>query len=185
MILRDLIRNGLTARTVLVLWLASSVAVLFFLKRIEWTLVYGLFGTDYGLQYSAGWAGPYGAYMYTIYFFVAVPMALSVAVLVLDFWTGRKHAPLQECRPKGATMETLRENVLIFCPSCKKVFSRPLALLDFSGKSPKLVNVCPYCNSRLKGEKAKQDKDVKIGVLRSEQKEETTPQRDNSGSNGS
>ena len=34
----------------------------------------------------------------------------------------------------------------ISCPSCRKVFSRPLVIIDFSGGRPKLVNVCPYCN---------------------------------------
>jgi len=175
MTLKDLFRNGLTARAVLVLWLACSVVVLFVLKRIEWTLVYGLFETDYGLRYSAGWAVPYGVYMYTIYFFVAVHMALSAAVLILDFWTGRKHASLQERKSKGATPETSKENMSISCPSCKKVFSRPLTMLDFNGKIPKLVNLCPYCNSRLNGETAKQDEDTNIGVLTPEQEEKATP----------
>jgi hypothetical protein len=178
MTLRDVFRNGLPVRAVLVLWLASSVVVLFLLKRIEWTLIYGLFETNYGLQYNVGWGVPYAAYMYTIYFFVAVPMALSGAVLILDFWTGRKHAPLQESKSKDATPETSKENMLISCPNCKKVFSRPLAMLDFNGKSPKLVNVCPYCNSMLKEEKAKQDEDTNTGVLKPEQEEKTTPQND-------
>ena len=32
------------------------------------------------------------------------------------------------------------------CPKCKKLFSKPLTMLDFSGGKTRLVNVCPYCN---------------------------------------
>jgi len=39
--------------------------------------------------------------------------------------------------------------MIIACPKCKKVFSRPLVMLDFGGGKPKLVNVCPYCNQAL------------------------------------
>lgn len=36
--------------------------------------------------------------------------------------------------------------LIISCPSCKRVFSRPLVMLDFSAGKTRLVNVCPYCN---------------------------------------
>jgi uncharacterized Zn-finger protein len=175
MILRDSFKNSLTAKTVLILWLISSVLVLLSLKTIEQTLIYGQLQTTYGLRYSADWAVPYAAHMYSIYFFFAVPMALSAVVLVLDFWTGKKHTPFQERKSKGGNLESSRENMLISCPSCKKVFGRPLAVLDFSASTPKIVNLCPYCNSRLDGEKGKQDKDVNIGVLGPGQEEKTTP----------
>jgi hypothetical protein len=37
-------------------------------------------------------------------------------------------------------------SMVITCPKCKKVFGRPLNMLDFSKGSAQLVNVCPYCN---------------------------------------
>lgn len=46
----------------------------------------------------------------------------------------------------------LKENgggLLVSCPNCKKVFSRPLVMLDFTGGKTRLVNVCPYCNLTL------------------------------------
>ena len=35
--------------------------------------------------------------------------------------------------------------VAIACPNCKRVFSRPLLVLDFSSGTSHLINVCPYC----------------------------------------
>jgi len=155
---------------VLILWLISSVLVLLSLKEIEQTLIYGQFQTNYGLRYSAHWGVLYAAYMYSIYFLLAVPMALSAVViinLVLDFWTSKKHGSGQECGTRA----------LISCPSCKKVFGRSLAVLDFSTGTPKIVNFCPYCSSRLDVEKTKQDKELDIRALVPvpEQKEKTTP----------
>jgi len=37
-------------------------------------------------------------------------------------------------------------SMVITCPKCKKVFGRPLNMLDFSKGQAQLVNVCPYCN---------------------------------------
>jgi len=39
--------------------------------------------------------------------------------------------------------------LLISCPSCSKIFNRPLVMLDFSGGKTRLMNICPYCNHNL------------------------------------
>ena len=39
--------------------------------------------------------------------------------------------------------------LVISCPSCGKVFNRPLVMLDFSSGTTRLVNVCPFCNHTL------------------------------------
>jgi hypothetical protein len=36
--------------------------------------------------------------------------------------------------------------LVISCPSCGKVFNRPLVMLDFSSGTTRLVNICPFCN---------------------------------------
>jgi uncharacterized Zn-finger protein len=38
----------------------------------------------------------------------------------------------------------------ITCSACKKMFHRPLVMLDFRGGKARLVNVCPYCNHIMK-----------------------------------
>lgn len=48
--------------------------------------------------------------------------------------------------------------LLISCPRCKRVFNRPLVMLDFSSGKTRLVNICPYCNHTL-GEASDQRKD--------------------------
>jgi DNA-directed RNA polymerase subunit RPC12/RpoP len=52
----------------------------------------------------------------------------------------------QEIKPK------IKENnntAASSCPKCKKVFSRPLVMLNYENGKNKLVNVCPYCSHTL------------------------------------
>lgn len=70
-------------------------------------------------------------------------------------------------RPRVTSGGTLGNNeygngMIIACPKCKKVFSRPLVMLDFGGGKPKLVNVCPYCNQALGSTDEKQS--IEFGV---------------------
>ena len=52
-----------------------------------------------------------------------------------------------EVKPSSGAFKPLRENhMLVSCPGCKKVFSKPLVMLDFSSGKTRLVNVCPHCN---------------------------------------
>jgi DNA-directed RNA polymerase subunit RPC12/RpoP len=54
--------------------------------------------------------------------------------------------------------------MVITCPKCKKVFGRPLNMLDFSKGTAKLVNVCPYCNYIL-GSAAEEDSESTRVIL--------------------
>ncbi len=85
-------------------------------------------------------------------------MALSVFVLVLgfakkvddvrkgDIEQKVKQEAKQEAKPVPKSVNNGPQNMVISCPSCRKVFSRPLVMLDFGSRKPRLVNVCPYCN---------------------------------------
>jgi uncharacterized Zn-finger protein len=48
-------------------------------------------------------------------------------------------------------------DTIISCPKCKKMFRRPLVMLDFGGSKPRLVNVCPYCNQILGSSEPEKD----------------------------
>lgn len=74
----------------------------------------------------------------------------------------------------GVKAQALRENsMVISCPSCKKVFGKPLVMLDFSGKETKLVNVCPYCNAVLGRACDEVEKDnLDVGILDQDEKAE-------------
>ncbi len=37
----------------------------------------------------------------------------------------------------------------IVCNKCGKVFTQPLCMFDFKSGKPRLVNLCPYCNTIL------------------------------------
>jgi uncharacterized protein with PIN domain len=63
--------------------------------------------------------------------------------------------------------------MIISCPNCKKMFSKPLVMLDFSNKKTQLVNVCPYCNAVLGKASDEVDKDnIDVGILDSNEKTE-------------
>lgn len=55
-------------------------------------------------------------------------------------------------------------SMVITCPKCRKVFGRPLNMLDFSRGQAQLVNVCPYCNYIL-GSTVEEDSDSTRVIL--------------------
>jgi len=66
----------------------------------------------------------------------------------------------QRVRKEAKAVE--QNHMLISCPKCKKVFSKPLVMLDFSTGKSRLVNVCPYCNYVLSSEESSEPD---VGVL--------------------
>jgi uncharacterized Zn-finger protein len=72
--------------------------------------------------------------------------------------------------------QALRDNsMVISCPNCKKVFSKPLVMLDFSDKKTQLVNVCPYCNVVLGKACSEVEKEnIDVRVLGLDEKAEKT-----------
>lgn len=141
----------LNTRGALVLWLLSSVFVLLLLRQIDSIVHSELY--NFGLQFSYVWAQPYWAILRLIYIFLLIPITYSAATLGLDFWKllkGRTRGPAS--KPKREVVETVQptqSSVLIVCNRCGKVFTKPMCILDFSGKNPRLINVCPYCNAKL------------------------------------
>jgi uncharacterized Zn-finger protein len=149
-------------RIALVLWLVSSALVLFLLSRID-SIVHGAL-YNYGLQFSFAWADPYWNALHMIYVFLAIPIVVSGAALVSSFWRRgdeRRVSTSVVSKPSGSAVQSSRENhMLASCPSCKKVFSKPLIMLDFGGGKTRLVNVCPYCNHVLgDAEEGERDRD--------------------------
>jgi DNA-directed RNA polymerase subunit RPC12/RpoP len=66
-------------------------------------------------------------------------------------------------QPKPVVRQELKAQVKentpatgITCPSCGKVFSRPLVMLNYENGKKKLVNVCPYCSYTLGNAENKQ-----------------------------
>lgn len=59
-----------------------------------------------------------------------------------------KVKPVELTKPISLSARVAEQNhMLISCPKCRRVFGKPLVMLDFSGGKTRLVNVCPYCNN--------------------------------------
>ncbi|MDH5483236.1 MAG: hypothetical protein OEY22_10250 [Candidatus Bathyarchaeota archaeon] len=167
--LRDLLSNSGFARVVLIVWLVSGAFVLFLMNELNGIVHGELY--DYGLQFSFNWASPYWAFLNSIYICLAVPLVLSGVVLVFGFLNkGYSEKPVSkkvDTKSVNSKVRSSKENqnhLLANCPNCKRVFGKPLVMLDFSDGKTKLVNVCPYCNYVL-GKADAKESDSDIGIV--------------------
>jgi len=170
--LRSLSGNCGFYRIVLASWIICAVVSFFLLNNIDLIVHGDLY--NYGLQMSIEWANPYWTYLRLTYVLLAVPIALSVFAIAIgsirknaevaksvakpQLQLQRKpqqvvcQAPQQRENSRSGNDNTMPKedgSMVISCPNCKKVFSRPLVMLNFDGGKAKLVNVCPYCNRLL------------------------------------
>jgi len=167
-------------RLIIVFSFFSSAFGLFLLYKLDYLVHGDLY--NYGLQFSYNWILPMWTFERLLGFCFILPVVFGAGALVWDFRRSRKcklvvkHVKPVEQKPQvaplqvnnnGVKAQALRENsMVISCPSCKKMFGKPLVMLDFSGKEARLVNVCPYCNRILGNAKEKVDKDdIDVGAL--------------------
>jgi uncharacterized Zn-finger protein len=150
---RNWFEGSIFMRLILVTWIISSIFMIFLLVEVD-SIVHGdLY--NYGLQFSNSWAINYWAYYRLMYLCLAVPAVWSAVALVGSLLKGRetngKPVPTRvEPKPVNGKVQTVKDNsMLISCPKCKRVFGKPLSMLDFSSGKTRLVNVCPYCNTVL------------------------------------
>ena len=158
--------EGQFTRIVLIFWFISSFLVIFLLGQLDWLIHSELY--NFGLEFDAAWAQPYWVTMNLIYVWLIGPSVLGAVALGFDFWNknkNNKRGPRRKEKPSTSKVQPARNNsMVISCPSCKKVFTKPLVMLDFSRDKPGLVNVCPYCNVVLgKAEDNKTD-DIRVGL---------------------
>jgi hypothetical protein len=144
---------------VLVTIVCSAVSIFLLLKLNG--IVHGAL-YNFGLQFNLAWASPYWDTERLIYVCLAIPPLLNGLILVSGFLkSARSKVPVVrrvEATPSVNQPRVARENsvsqaqvvkengTMISCPKCRKVFGRPLSMLDFSKGTTRLVNVCPYCN---------------------------------------
>lgn len=153
MTLKTFLQGPLFQKIVLLVWLASSGLVMFSQKNVDSIVHVTLY--SYGLQFSNNWAQPYWMYARLLYASQFVSIALTVVTLTSgllkkDDGTKRTSKRKEICdEGVAAREETNGRTMVISCSSCKRVFSKPLVMLDFSGGKAKLINVCPYCNTVL------------------------------------
>lgn len=114
---------------------------------------------NYGLQFNNAWAEPYWSYTRLFYVSLSVPMFLSAATLLFSF-PKRNNGEKQV----HSRIESNARNILISCPFCKKRFSKPLVVLDFSGGKGRLLNLCPYCNKSFSSVENEKDFAAVVGI---------------------
>ena len=156
-------------RVGIVLAIVSSVFSVFLLRQLNGVVHGTLY--EYGLEFSNGWAIPYRSMEGLLYVSLTLPAVFGGLVLVFEFLVGRTRVPVVRQVAKVVTngkaqvpeIAKKENSMLISCPNCKKVFSKPLNMLDFSHGKTRLVNVCPYCNHTLDNADDKCDVNVEVG----------------------
>jgi len=174
MTLKDWVCSSTSVKVAIILWLVSAGFVVFLLGQID-TIVHKVL-YNYGLQFSDAWAIPYWGLLRSIYIFLAVPSFLSGALLVLGIRKrggGERRTIKHEEKPLSSKPQPVVDNHLyVTCPKCRKVFSKPLTMLDFSNGKTRLVNVCPYCSHILGS--ADEEKDLTEVMVPDADAEEVT-----------
>jgi uncharacterized Zn-finger protein len=176
MTLKTFLQGSWFQRTVLIVWLVSSGLVMFSQKNVDSIVNVTLY--QYKLQFSDNWAQPYWFYARMLYATQFVSIGLTLVALASGFLkkeNGAKQTPKPKLASKKAVSareETNGRDIVISCSQCKRVFSKPLVMLDFSGGKAKLINVCPYCNTVV--DKAQEQNDTKTIVNPEKEVQETS-----------
>jgi DNA-directed RNA polymerase subunit RPC12/RpoP len=139
-------------RLAIVISIISSAISAYLLLKLN-TIVHGEL-YNFGLQFSLGWATPYWDIERLVYASFAAPSLVGGLALVHSFLktNGNKVLVTKKVETKPVASQTpvksehADSSMVITCPKCKKVFGRPLNMLDFTKGQAQLVNVCPYCN---------------------------------------
>jgi uncharacterized Zn-finger protein len=145
MTLKTFLRSSLFLRIVLLIWLISSGLVMFSQQTVDSIVNVTLY--HYGLQPSPDWLQPYWFYARMLYASQFVSIALTAVALASGL--RRKKPDQNGDRSAPQREETTARGIVISCPTCKKVITKPLVMLDFTGGKARLVNGCPYCNTVL------------------------------------
>ena len=163
-------------RSALAIWVISSIFAAYLQLQLNGIVHRTLY--DYGLQFSDSWAVPYWSLERLLYVCLFAPSFLGGFALVFDVWKSRRER-VPVVRRVGSTVATSRvgpvvqtaakdNSMMINCPKCNRLFSRPMNMLDFSSGRTRLVNVCPFCSHVLDD---KEHLDTNVRVIEPEEKE--------------
>ena len=153
---KSLLQDYWFVRIVLLLWVFSSVFTVFLVINVDRIVYHDLY--EYGLQFNVTWgarARNYWDISRTIYACMIVPAVLSIGMLAYDLVRNMNNR-------KRNDRQMLEKSMPVTCSKCKKRFNKAIVMLDFNQKPPKLVNVCPYCNTVLDNTKEKDSATVHI-----------------------
>jgi len=168
MAFKDLLDSKWLIRLLLVSWIISAVLVIYMVNNLD-LIVHGTL-YNFGLQFNNLWANSYWMYLNLIYVSLGATFGIAFFAMMVGFYRSRPivtqtiKVPEKIEKPKISKLKRLQQrkqvpkaqvdnvnvnNMIISCPNCKKVFGRPMVMLNFEGGKTRLVNVCPYCNHGL------------------------------------
>jgi uncharacterized Zn-finger protein len=168
---------------ILLVWIASAALGIYLLTRFDALIHSQLY--NFGLQFDHAWADTYYFYTQLMYIALCVPIALSVFSIAAGFkrQTHKTPEPAPKLKPKLTQPQPQpavhqeaeakvkdRNDTGISCPNCKKVFIRPLVMLNFENGKNRLVNVCPYCSHVLGTAENKQNPNSDFQVADTDKK---------------
>ena len=153
-------------RVAMAIWIISAALMLLLLNNIDLLVNVKLY--DFGLQLSSEWSYPYWSYISLSYAVLFLSLGLSLFAVLVGFIKKNDKIPQSITKPQPKPQsrvcrkEKPREDKNktpnqidtkpFSCPSCKKLFSRPLLMLHFENGKNRLVELCPYCSYVLRSE---------------------------------
>ena len=127
---------------------------MFLLNQIDLIVNVELY--KFRLQPSIEWWNPYWFYMRLSMVALSLPIIFSIFAIALSFAKKTDKVTETQAKPRSTPQPICskepkaRENhMVISCPSCKKVFGKPMVMLNFEGGKTRPVYVCPHCNHTL------------------------------------
>lgn len=129
--------------------LIAAVSVAYLLMIIDSIVHHQLY--EFGLEFSYDWANPYWMFLRTslaLLGLIAVASSMNITYL---FWKKLRKPelakPVEEATKAEEVLVREGEPSLFQCTSCRRSITHPLRMLDFHSQSPKVINVCPFCNA--------------------------------------
>jgi uncharacterized Zn-finger protein len=128
---------------------------------------------DYGLIFDYEWATPYWTFLRLLLGIVGGIAGVNTLTAILWVLHLRRvptsvqvktvsHDRVKPVDPRLSLSKQIQKNapqgeedgvevmsLPMVCRKCGKVFTQPLCMFDFKSGKPRLVNVCPYCNTIL------------------------------------
>lgn len=181
--LKGLLTSNWSMRIMVVGWIVTAALSMYMLNNLNMIVHGNLY--DFGLQFNYLWANPYWMYLNLIYVALGVSSGLAFFAMMIGYYRSNKvvtkivkvpqkvkeqkiikKPKINEDKPVSPPKiaKTNVSNMVISCPNCRKVFGRPMVMLNFEEGKTRLVNVCPYCNYGLgqKNEEKKADPEFHI-----------------------
>ena len=146
---------------------ALAIGAVLLLLQLDGVVNVSLY--NYDLRFDPEWATPYWTFMRLALGLLACIAGLSLFSTLYIILCGRFAVPrvkstAQPAKPEAKAPQREVEiekkppegqngvevvAIPMVCSKCGKVFTQPLCMFDFKSGKPRLVNVCPYCNTIL------------------------------------